>query len=147
MQFNSVRTFSFLCLHSFSMFLLPGESNPGHTAYAVGIPQSSFVIMRFYYSHKIHPTYYCILIFVHRPLTFCLPSPSLPVANLRVPTRCRAQPTAMSSQPPSSACRASSPVSLPYTQPYSSCSSIISASPACQFPGPSCTVSTTHPGR
>ena len=61
MQFNFVRTFSFPCLHSFSMFLFPGESNPDHTAYAVGIPHSSFVIMRFYYLQSSLPFVACPL--------------------------------------------------------------------------------------
>ena len=65
----------------------------------------------------VPPTYYCIFIFIHCPLTFNLPSPSLPAASLRDLPRRRAQPTAMSSQPSSSASRASAPVSLPYTQP------------------------------
>ena len=75
MQFNSARTFSFLCFHSFSMFLLLGESNPGHPAYDVGIPQSSFVIMRLYSSHSSLPSVAC-------PLPSSQPSPNgrLPVA-------------------------------------------------------------------
>ena len=76
MHFNYVRTFfRFLLPFSFNVFLPPGESNPGHPAYAVGIPQSSFVIMRLYSSHSSLPSVAC-------PLPSSQPSPNvrLPVA-------------------------------------------------------------------
>ena len=37
-------------------------------------------------SHKIHPVYYCVIMSI-RPLTSCLPVPSLLAASLRVPSR------------------------------------------------------------
>ena len=121
----------FMLLHMLTCLSTPRESNPGHPTYVGGIPHASSYILL--YSH-FHPSSPYLL------LAFPLPSSRL------------AHSMAMSSQLSSSARRASLPVSLPYTQPRSSCSvsagrsAIISASPACQFPAPSCTV-LQNPGR
>ena len=72
MQLIMFVPFHFLAYIPFNV-LLPGESNPGHTAYAVGIPQSSFVIMR----AIIHTRPYLLL-----PVL----SPPRSVANLKAPS-------------------------------------------------------------
>ena len=76
MHFNYVRTFfRFHLPFSFNVFLPIGESNPGHPAYAVGIPQSSFVIMRLYSFHSSLPSVAC-----HLPFSQPSPNVRLPVA-------------------------------------------------------------------